>query len=315
MPDATFTDLAHVTCGCGSTRPARECCLDEYGRLVRPRPSTVSQKPASFEHPKCYARALGNCSDVISREHMESDVVLRKIASRDPDGLFIARGIRRLRADERILSPDSLTAKILCENHNNILSPYDAAGGRFFEALADSEQPAPSSPARVAFVNGYDVEKWMLKILCGNVATGDYRDPTGLLKTGEVPKMWVEALYGTRPWPSGWGIYFSGEAGDEADQGPLHLRTHLIVDSSIMNTPIGVRCTAAGFAFSFLVVANYPALRIAERTYRPGRINLRYPPDTPPTILGLSWWPSHIGATATIDITRRARDEAAQERL
>jgi hypothetical protein len=48
--------------------------------------------------------------------------------------------------------------------------------------------------------NGRAIEKWLLKLVCGAVASGNYG---GVDR--QVPLEWIEVLFGMKPWPE----YFS----------------------------------------------------------------------------------------------------------
>jgi hypothetical protein len=97
-------------------------------------------------HPKCYAQALGGCSQQLSGEHYVSDKVLRAVSQANirvrVSGLkFLPSGV------EREIGISRLTGNVLCKTHNSALSGYDTAGLDFFNAMERVMVPgAPPHP-------------------------------------------------------------------------------------------------------------------------------------------------------------------------
>ena len=82
------------------------------------------------------------------------------------------RGLSWMEDDDMHPVPiKTLASNILCKDHNSALSPLDALGKRWMEHLrkvnADINSVTSPRPITILFVNGHDLERWMLKMLCG----------------------------------------------------------------------------------------------------------------------------------------------------
>ena len=91
----------------------------------------------------------------------------------------------------------AMTKKVLCKRHNNVLSSLDAVGARFVEACSDamSHLVSGASGDFHCLFNGFDIERWMLKVLCSihcdKPVTG-----SALLEPWRVPESWLSILFG-----------------------------------------------------------------------------------------------------------------------
>ncbi len=162
---------------------------------TRPKPPRTG-----LQLPRCYARAMNDCSPVLSAEHYISRNVLEALG-----GKFRVQRPRWWGEGTRELNSDALTAKILCERHNNYLSPVDVAGGKFVEALRHAHERAANGGGRV-FLNGFDVERWLLKMLCAYVC----------LDRDEVPEPWARIVFCFNDLVHGCGLHINVAVGDEA---------------------------------------------------------------------------------------------------
>ena len=106
-----------------------------------------------------------------------------------------------------------MRSNILCARHNNALSPLDTEAGRFirtfgeYDANFNTSQPVP----QIAVFSGEDIERWMLKTVCGMVAAGQVAKD-GIVQSRAVPDVWVDVLYRLASWPTGWGVYLAPPA-------------------------------------------------------------------------------------------------------
>ncbi len=97
-------------------------------------------------YPPCYARALGDCSGKLSREHYISASILELLGDSHTitNASWLASGQQ---SDQ--LPTSALGSKILCQRHNASLSPLDEHAKVFFTelltALSDDEE-VPHSP-------------------------------------------------------------------------------------------------------------------------------------------------------------------------
>ena len=121
----------------------------------------------NYSHLKCYAKKTRNCSTKISGEHYISAGLLRQFEQNKTVKIL---GLPRIKDRRSILSPiNSLTANILCTNHNSALSEYDREIVKLHEAILqfDEDFNGASPCNETRSVNGDFIEKWMLKTLCG----------------------------------------------------------------------------------------------------------------------------------------------------
>src|SRR5579864_1722690 len=114
----------------------------------------------------CWAACLGDCSTKLSREHLVSESLFTNSVVRVGGfpwcaGKSVEIGISRL------------TAQILCEKHNNQLSPIDDAGSDAFATLIRLMELSNSRGRMKAHIwkvkrfqsSGYGLERWCLKTL------------------------------------------------------------------------------------------------------------------------------------------------------
>ena len=159
--ESKTVNAASYPCPCGSGRPIINCCVTTRVNTSPPLPKT------EFSNPRCYARALHDCTRKMSREHFISESVL-KIIEVPNKGMTISGPNWLTEGEERNISLASLTSKVLCERHNAALSPLDGVGKRFFEYIMRGIEQSD-----ILMINGYEVERWMLKLLCGYLASGN----------------------------------------------------------------------------------------------------------------------------------------------
>jgi hypothetical protein len=163
-------------------------------------------KRVSAPFPRCYAQHLGGCTHK-SREHFISRSILEIVG-----GPFSIQGFPWLKSGEvGKASAASLTSNVLCDRHNSSLSILDSEAARFFGhlKLLDSKT-SPSELAEVPAVFSVDgvlLEKWLLKALCGIMASGNFLIDGKSF--GKVPpsEYLVNLLFSDRPWKKGVGLY------------------------------------------------------------------------------------------------------------
>jgi len=164
---------ANQRCPCGSGVIAASCCRLFNGDWHKaPRSVTPTGPVTGISNPKCYMRTTRNCSENISKEHYISRSVL---ASMDKAGTQKISGIPwKPREALHTMPTDSLVAKVLCERHNVAVSPLDAEAGRFIRTIGSYDRGFHEKPyhTEITVFCGEELEKWMLKTVCGMVAAG-----------------------------------------------------------------------------------------------------------------------------------------------
>lgn len=168
-----------------------------------PSVTTPSRPVTGFAHPKCYAGALNDCSEQISREHYFSESVLELIGN----SIEVSGMPWQQESDLASLSPASLAAKHLCERHNHALSPLDSCAKELFATLreidANLADDATLNEQSLVVLNGSDVERWFLKCLFGIVKVP--RNDASTMLRDELKCLRV--LFGEATWPAAWGLY------------------------------------------------------------------------------------------------------------
>lgn len=191
-------------CPCGSGIAEHACCLRADGTWVPPR---IAIRRTTGRTGRvvtgCYAAALSDCDGRLSREHYVADAVLRMVASQP-----VMAGFRGGRS---IVGAANMVAKVLCQRHNEMLSPLDGLAKRWVEALRaffpgmhrSTHRPGDG---RVLF-HGDDIGRVLLKTLCaisaGRVPVGDHLPPPAWTP----PESWLRILFDDAAWPEGWGLH------------------------------------------------------------------------------------------------------------
>jgi hypothetical protein len=147
-------------CRCGSGYPAARCCLISGTWHKRPVTLELRNTGEVGTHNRCYLHSTGACSTKISSEHMISESVLRVLAEKNIE----ISGPRWLNGQSKVLGFAALTTKCLCTAHNSRLSPIDAAGAQFFEAIQKCGT-TEVGPEHTFMLSGHDIERWMLRSL------------------------------------------------------------------------------------------------------------------------------------------------------
>lgn len=195
-------------CPCKSGRLALACCVTNEGFRKRKTLATSPPGPKTGKrHRRCYASCLNDCGLKISREHALSKNILDKLHAEDC--LHVAGQHWQDDGCHEPTSPKALASRVLCDRHNSALSPLDTEGGRIFDAFKDWDAPAGSLNSLYIF-NGHDIERWLLKVLCGMAATGPLFDR----ETDQtIANSWVETLFGVNEFGSEVGLYACKEPG------------------------------------------------------------------------------------------------------
>jgi hypothetical protein len=202
--------LRNAPCPCGSGKKAKKCCLLSDGSFcVRPMDVRPKAPPTGFAHEGCYLAAYRDCSEKLSREHYLSKGILRALEAEN--GPLTLTGLPWLEAGEvASLPPTALAARVLCERHNNCLSPLDSAALRLFHAFRQLREPPPTNSA-LTLLSGHDVERWLLKTLLGILAAGIVQVQQGR-RLGQVlgDTSVTDLLFDSQLWAAtpGLGLYF-----------------------------------------------------------------------------------------------------------
>lgn len=210
-----FKKRVITQCPCGSGRLARECHVDRFDGLLRKQvPSLEPSSPkTAYSHEQCYLHDTSDCSAIISREHYISETVLRQLGKR----VAVSGMPWQARGSSQEIGIANLTAKILCERHNNALSPLDAEAGLFFSILQKKFEElgrrSLSQKPVYRLVSGEGLELWMLKVACGLYYSVATDQGVRLPKTHTIDMLKIRRAFFERRWDSGGGLYLSGNQG------------------------------------------------------------------------------------------------------
>ncbi len=177
--------------------------------IIRRMPGITLPSSSNLLHvqPGCYAGSLGDCAGGLSREHYFSDAILKLFGDVD---MKVSGLPWQEEGDQKILRAASLVSNVLCQEHNQRLSPLDQEAEQFFNTVykcirGGIQGLIPIDGLRFEF-DGRLLERWMLKVICGAIAAGNYRGHSRV-----VPASWVDVLYERRPWPEEFTFYLIDE--------------------------------------------------------------------------------------------------------
>ena len=254
-----FSDL----CPCGSGRIVADCCLT--ARCV----TTPKLPQTGYVNSHCYARALADCNETLSHEHYISETVLQQISV---SGMISVSGLPRMPVGElREIPAHVLAAKVLCQRHNEALSSLDVLAGRFFQ-FADDQ----TTHQALMLMNGDDLERWMLKALCGYATSKGISFGSERLLDWCPPTQWLQILFGSEPIPSDCGLYYIASAGCRLRVAGSGIKINAIGNSE--SGAVGLILLVAGLPFLFSMEPNLAVLQIStglELWHRPRGVRIR----------------------------------------
>lgn len=250
------------------------CCLLRNG-MVRKRPAQIVAPRGEGAHSRCYARALGGCSEKISKEHWLTADVMRTL---EQHGVTSFTGFAF--DPDRPVKPTNIKAKVLCSNHNSALSPLDKVAGSFFAFLLE---PTPSG---VRLFSGHDIQRWLLKIICGmsaaRAASKD-RDNSAVI---DPDSLWIRVLFGRDvdlPDPRT-GLYLAMAEGDAANTAAKIVVAPLFR----LDECVGLSLSVSWLRLHLALVPPSPSDPLfARATHQPRTIEHRK--KTRSAVLAMSW--------------------------
>jgi hypothetical protein len=161
-------------------------------------------KRTGYEHPKCYARALADCSKEITREHYISRKLLDRV------GDFEADGLTWLKGKKKTLTETALQSHILCKRHNEALSPLDDNITDLYDLMRRwQDRKVVNNLA----LDGEDLERWAIKVMFGLFASGSSTllaaDGTAVPRDTPIPRKPLRVLFGESALPRRAGFYYA----------------------------------------------------------------------------------------------------------
>lgn len=171
----------------------------------------------------CWAGCLGGCVGSLSSEHVIS-------AGLWESTMVEVSGLPWCSDTPKLIGVASLTANILCERHNNALSPVDMAGIGAFRALREAYSLAAGREGRRLrkwkvqrfIVDGPGFERWLLKTTLNLCASRQLHSATWQLTGQPVtssPDQLVRAAFGHEELSRPLGLYGLGSVGETVSSG------------------------------------------------------------------------------------------------
>lgn len=210
--------------------------------------------------PSCWAESMGGCNGGISREHVVSKSLFQSSA-------IHVKGFPWCKDVFHTVGIESLTAKILCQSHNNNLSRLDAEAGALFDAIRefcrrDNIQSNTMPLARISrqptLVNARVLERWFLKTLLNLCLSRDYCIGPHETTKKRVPLDLVEICYGEKVFESAAGMYAAAHPGMILESSDTLHFAPLLVDDRVLGGFFEFR----GFRFFLNLLSDHlPKLR------------------------------------------------------
>jgi hypothetical protein len=125
---------------------------------------------------------LADCGGSLSEEHYFSKALTRAFVR--ADGASTIRLLRPGKPERNVPPEQAFHAPILCQRHNSALTGLDRTSACLFDGIREGVKLIPAYPCRA--VNGTNLERWMLKVICGVLA--DEQKP--------MPLQWLRWLFG-----------------------------------------------------------------------------------------------------------------------
>ena len=214
----------------------------------------------NYTHPQCYLSITNDCSTKLTREHIVSSAVLREI-----DIVIALEGLPWLQPrQKKHLRISAINSKVLCDRHNTALSKLDKIGTKFFKALKQFTIASYNGKERLVIVSGRDLERWMLKILYGLLASNSLQQDYGNPIRCNVDQRCIDLLYEKVPFEQGRGLFVRTDyPGPMPAQRRLRIRPLLKVAEQKLK---GIELNILGFDF---LLSTCP-INVEGGIFRPG---------------------------------------------
>lgn len=168
-------------------------------------------------------------------------------------------------------------ARILCETHHRLLSVLDECLKRIVEPLTD--QRSDLHIVKHVSASGAQVERALLKVLCGQVASAN-ASIDGKPTRWTVPESWVRVLFGYEDFGIGAGLYVAS--------GPPQRDALAFTPIAAPSGPRALSVSVGGLDLLLAVDSPQGDQRVLRRAvYRPAAVELQRPDRT--TSIALFW--------------------------
>ena len=172
---------------------------------------------------------------------------------------------------QKTLRAASLVANVLCQEHNQRLSPLDKEAAQFFETIYKCTRGGiqgliPTDDLRFEF-DGRLIERWMLKVICGAIASGNYGGQSRV-----VPLSWIDVLYERRAWPEEFTFYLMDERHYTVPDYD-HVRLDFVRDESALVKGLACHFMAVSITLALGRYTGVPGIARAKKAMQLGMKN------------------------------------------
>jgi hypothetical protein len=273
-------------CPCGSAQAAGGCHLNpstHRWQLPAFAPLLTGER-TGLSCDGCYASLTNDCDGKLSNEHWLSKGILVEAS----DGKVVRIGGLPWQPEGSAneLSPGVLGSNVLCERHNNALSPLDGDAVRAFTTLDKFYLDQISHPDlqgnEFDLISGEQLERWLLKMLWGASAAFP---TTPQMRASVDREMLADYLFRDAELPADWGLYVKGLQGGRRGDPDLSLTLALEnIDGALSGGSMVVGGVEFYFSFSSLTGGGG-----AVALHRPSVIFLDRDGSSNCKVLALSW--------------------------
>jgi hypothetical protein len=156
----------------------------------------------------CWAEKLGGCADKVSREHIVSAGIF-------PEEMIYVKGFPWCPDELKRIGVSSFTKKVLCQRHNNALSPIDEAAIGAMKVFREEKQinnvREKLKPIRWTvkrfYIDGRGLERWFLKTLINVAADGIHKIGRDSAEIGKPSERLVRIAFGMETFKPKAGMY------------------------------------------------------------------------------------------------------------
>jgi len=243
----------------------------------------------------------------LNREHFVSKNLLKEF---EKDGGLHVRGYPHGNiAGEILMSAESMSAKVLCESHNSRLSNVDVEGSRFLLAFFSAHVGLLEEKFTADIIyecNGPLIERWMLKYVCGHIASGQAGIDTDRIERTSPPLGFIQVLFGLETLPNEWGLYTRATNPiGVSEQKDLALAPYLPLQPTGTRHVAGVKMVHYGFT-SILALKTpqkpFTGTDLDGAIHHPEFFKFSYEPTGRSAVIVLNWPSPKTGSGFLLDL-------------
>jgi hypothetical protein len=209
----------------------------------------IAAYPEMIKVKNCYLNSFGNCDGKISSEHMFSAGILEYFAG--PNGLIEHGGEKWMLGKSFTSKIGKLGSKVLCQRHNNELSPFDTEMLELVKGIENLKAFSEGKGTKFeSSIDGGKIERWFAKLILGTVYSNKLDPPDG--SAPKLPKELLKLLRFERfSLPSNFGLRISLTDESRSDNQIIQYR---LLSDSRNGRVVGVVVSIMGFELQFWII-------------------------------------------------------------